>query len=157
MTAASGATGPVVVGIDGSEPGFAALRHAAREAEWRNVPLHVVHVLDVSPAVLHLEGDRTVNTRELAESDRTRIWELAEPTLEDTKAEVVRVELDGNPGKTLIAYCDEAGGDVLVVGPRGRGRVGRWLLGSTADQAVKTAKCDVLVVKPGAEDQALTT
>ena len=139
MTAASGATGPVVVGIDGSEPGFTALRHAAREAEWRDVPLHVVHVLDVSPAVLHLEGDRTVNTRELAESDRARIWELAEPVLEDTQAEVVRVERDGNPGKTLIAYCDEAGGSVLVVGPRGRGRVGRWLLGSTADQAVKTA------------------
>ena len=110
-----------------------------------------VHVLDVSPAVLHLEGDRTVNTRELAESDRARIWELAEPILEDTKAEVVRVERDGNPGKTLIAYCDEAGGSVLVVGPRGRGRVGRWLLGSTADQAVKTATCDVLVVKPDAD------
>ena len=151
MTAASAATGPVVVGIDGSEPGFVALRHAVREAEWRNVPLQVVHVLDVSPAVLHLEGDRTVNTRELAESDRARIWELAEPILEDTKAEVVRVERDGNPGKTLIAYCDEAGGSVLVVGPRGRGRVGRWLLGSTADQAVKTASCDVLVVKPGAD------
>ena len=70
----------------------------------------MVHVLDVSPAVLHLEGDRTVNTREFAESDRARIWELAEPILEDTKAEVIRVERDGNPGKTLIAYCDEAGG-----------------------------------------------
>ncbi|MGH8944030.1 MAG: universal stress protein [Acidimicrobiia bacterium] len=151
MTAASGPPGPVVVGIDGSEPGFTALRHAVREAEWRDVPLHAVHVLDVSPAVLHLEGDRTVNTRELAESDRARIWELAEPILEGTKAEVVRVERDGNPGKTLIAYCDEAGGSVLVVGPRGRGRVGRWLLGSTADQAVKTATCDVLVVKPGAD------
>ena len=140
MTPASGATGPVIVGIDGSEPGFRALRHAVREAEWRDVSLHTVHVLDVSPAVLHLEGDRTVNTRELAESDRARIWELAEPILEDS-----------NPGKTLIAYCDEAGASLLVVGPRGRGRVGRWLLGSTADQAVKTATCDVLVVKPDAD------
>jgi nucleotide-binding universal stress UspA family protein len=151
MTPASGATGPVIVGIDGSEPGFRALRHAVSEAEWRDVSLHTVHVLDVSPAVLHLEGDRTVNTRELAESDRARIWELAEPILEDSKAEVVRVERDGNPGKTLIAYCDEAGASLLVVGPRGRGRVGRWLLGSTADQAVKTATCDVLVVKPDAD------
>ncbi|HEX2404671.1 MAG TPA: universal stress protein [Acidimicrobiia bacterium] len=143
--------GPVVVGIDGSEPGFTALRHAAREAEWRGVTLHVVHVLDVSPAVLHLEGDRTIHTRELAESDRAEIWEKAGPILQDAPIEVMRVELDGNPGKTLIAYCSEAGGSVLVVGPRGRGRVGRWLLGSTADQAVKGAMCDVLVVKPGAE------
>ena len=151
MTAASEAIGPVVVGIDGSEPGFTALRHAAREAEYRDVALHVMHVLDVSPAVLHLEGDRTVNTRDLAESDRAQIWKLAEPILESTKTEVVRVERDGNPGKTLVAYCEEAGASVLVVGPRGRGRVGRWLLGSTADVAVKTATCDVLVVKPGAD------
>ena len=151
MTAASEPIGPVVVGIDGSEPGFTALQHAAREAEYRDVALHVVHVLDVSPAVLHLEGDRTVHTRDLAESDRAQIWKLAEPILESTKMEVVRVERDGNPGKTLVAYCEEAGASVLVVGPRGRGRVGRWLLGSTADVAVKTATCDVLVVKPGAE------
>lgn len=151
MTAAPDATGPVVVGIDGSEPGFTALRRAAREAEFRGVALHVIHVLDVSPAVLHLEGDRTVHTRDLALSDRAQIWKLAEPILEDTQAEVVRVERDGNPGKTLIGYCEEAGGSLLVVGPRGRGRVGRWLLGSTADLAVKSAKCDVLVVKSGDE------
>ncbi|HEU5112161.1 MAG TPA: universal stress protein [Acidimicrobiia bacterium] len=143
--------GPVVVGIDGSEPGFIALRHAAREAEWRDVALHVVHVLDVSPAVLHLEGDRTIHTRELAESDRAEIWKQAEPILRDIEAEVIRVERDGDPGKALVAYSSEAHGSVLVVGPRGRGRVGRWLLGSTADQAVKSAMCDVLVVKPGAE------
>lgn len=143
--------GPVVVGIDGSEPGFIALRHAAREAEWRDVALHVVHVLDVSPAVLHLEGDRTIHTRELAESDRAEIWKQAEPILQDVEVEVIRVERDGDPGKTLVAYSSEAHGSVLVVGPRGRGRVGRWLLGSTADQAVKSAMCDVLVVKPGAE------
>ncbi|MGH8949717.1 MAG: universal stress protein, partial [Acidimicrobiia bacterium] len=104
MTGGSGATGPVVVGIDGSEPGFTALRHAAREAEYRDVALHVVHVLDVSPAVLHLEGDRTIDTRELANSDRAQVWKLAEPILEDTTAEVVPVDRDGNPGKTLVAY-----------------------------------------------------
>ncbi len=148
MTAPTRSTGPVVVGIDGSEPGFTALRDAVHEAEWRGVALHVVHVLDVTPAVLHLEGDQTVNTRELAESDQAAVWKLAQPILEDSAAEVVRVERDGNPGKTLIAYCEEAGASVLVVGPRGRGMMERWLLGSTAERAVKTATCDVLVSKP---------
>jgi nucleotide-binding universal stress UspA family protein len=148
MTGTPSEIGPVVVGIDGSEASLTALRDAVREAEWRGVALHVVHVLDVTPAVLHLEGDQTINTRELAESDRAAIWELAQPILEDSAAKVVQVERDGNPGKTLIAYCEEAGASVLVVGPRGRGKVGRWLLGSTAQQALKTASCDVLVSKP---------
>ncbi|MGH8915070.1 MAG: universal stress protein, partial [Acidimicrobiia bacterium] len=43
--------GPVVVGIDGSDASLLALRHAAREAGWRGVELHVVHALDVTPAV----------------------------------------------------------------------------------------------------------
>lgn len=141
--------GPVVVGIDGSEAGFEALRHAVREARWRGVPLHVVHVLDVTPAVLHLEGDQTISTRELAESDRSEIWKLAGPILDEAGTEVVRVERDGHPGKILIAYCDEIGASALVVGPRGRGRVQRLLLGSTAAEVVKSSVCDVLVVKPG--------
>lgn len=149
MTESIGSTGPVIVGIDGSEAGFAALRHAVREAGWRDVSLHVVHVLDVTPAVLHLAGDRAISTRELAESDRKEIWRLAEPILDEGKIEMIRVERDGNPGKTLVAYCQEAGASLLVVGPRGRGRVKRLLLGSTAEQVVKTATCDVLVVKPG--------
>jgi nucleotide-binding universal stress UspA family protein len=139
--------GPVVVGIDGSEAGFEALRHALQEATWRGVALHVVHVLDVTPAVLHLEDDQTIHTRELAESDRAAIWKLAEPILADAGTEVVRVERDGNPGKTLIEYCAEVEASALVVGPRGRSRVTKLLLGSTADAAIKDAACDVLLVK----------
>jgi nucleotide-binding universal stress UspA family protein len=145
----SGTVGPVVVGIDGSDAGFQALRHALQEAVWRGVALRVVHVLDVTPAVLHLEGDQTIHTRELAESDRAAVWKLAEPILGDAVTEVIRVERDGNPGKTLIDHCAEVGASVLVVGPRGRGMMKRLLLGSTADAAVKDAGCDVLLVKDG--------
>jgi nucleotide-binding universal stress UspA family protein len=145
----SAKVGPVVVGIDGSEAGFEALRHAVQEAQWRDVALHVVHVLDVTPAVLHLEADQTIHTRELAESDRAAIWKLADPILADAETEVARVERDGNPGKTLIEYCAEVGASVLVVGPRGRGMMKRLFLGSTADAAVKGAGCDVLLVKEG--------
>jgi nucleotide-binding universal stress UspA family protein len=139
--------GPVVVGIDGSDAGFEALRHAAREARWRDVPLHVVHVLDVTPAVLHLKGDQAITTRELAESDREEIWRRAEEVIDLAAPNVAQVERDGNPGDALIAYCDEVGASVLVVGPRGRGRVATALLGSTAQETVKAARCDVLVVK----------
>jgi nucleotide-binding universal stress UspA family protein len=149
MPAESKAIGPVVVGIDGSEASLAALRHAIREAGWRGAEIHVVHVLNVSPAVLHLEGDVTITTRELAESDRAEIWKRVRPILVDADTEVVEVELDGAPGETLIAYAEEAGASVLVVGPRGRGRVEKLFLGSTAEQAVHGATCDVLVVKSG--------
>jgi nucleotide-binding universal stress UspA family protein len=147
MAAESTPIGPVVVGIDGSEASLAALRHGIREAEWRGVEVHVVHVLDVTPAVLHLQGDRTITTGEVAEGDRAEIWRRVEPTLGDAGTEVVKVDLDGQPGKAITTYAEQAGASVLVVGPRGRGKVEKLFLGSTAQEAIKTATCDVLVVK----------
>ena len=140
-------TGPVVVGIDGSDASMVALRHAARESRWRGVELHVVHALDVTPAVLHLAKDQTINTREVAESDRDEIWKRATPILDDSGGEVVKVNLDGKPGPSLASYSHDVAASVLVVAPRGRGRVVDALLGSTAQRVVKDATCDVLVVK----------
>jgi len=139
--------GPVVVGFDGSDAGIAALNRAVREAGWRGVELHVVHALDVTPAVLHLAGNQKITTRELAESDREEVWRLASPILEEAGLEVVRVNRDGKPSTVLTDYCDEIGASVMVVGPRGRGRVTEALLGSTAQGVVKSARCDILVVK----------
>jgi nucleotide-binding universal stress UspA family protein len=147
MARATNDTGPVVVGIDGSDASLVALHHATREAEWRGVELHVVHALDVTPAVLHLANNQTINTRELAESDREEIWKLASPIFDDSPAEVVKVSRDGEPGATLVDYSREIGASILVVAPRGRGRVVNALLGSTAQSVVRDAECDVLVVK----------
>jgi len=143
-----------VVGIDGSDASIVALGHAIREAAWRGVALHVVHALDVTPAVLHLANDQAISTRELAESDRDEIWKKAAPTLAKAEVELIRVNRDGNPGSVLCDYCQEVGASVLVVGPRGRGRVIDALLGSTAHDVVRQSRCNVLVVKSSlAEDR----
>jgi len=147
MATATDGAGPVVVGLDGSDASLMALRHAVHEAGWRAAELHVVHALDVTPAVLHLAGDQKISTRDLAESDREEVWKRATPILEEVDLEVVRVNRDGKPAAALSEYCDEVKASVLVVGPRGRGRVAEALLGSTAQAVVKTARCDVLVVK----------
>lgn len=147
MAAGKNEIGPVVVGIDGSDASLVALARAVREAEWRGVKLHVLHALDVTPAVLHLKGDVAVSTRVLAESDREEVWKLAQPLLGGAGTNVVQVDRDGKPVDALVAYCDEIGASVLVVGPRGRGKMAEMLLGSTAQGVIKKAHCDVLLAK----------
>jgi nucleotide-binding universal stress UspA family protein len=61
---------------------------------------------------------------------------------------VERVDLDGYPPDTLVAYADDAAASLLVVGTRGRGELASLILGSTSHRALHLAKCDVLVVKP---------
>ncbi len=50
--------------------------------------------------------------------------------------------------RTLTAYCEEEGADLLVVGTVRRNTVERLLLGATAESLLTRTGNDVLVVKP---------
>ncbi len=136
----------VIVVYDGSEQSEVALRRAIEEAGLRAAELHVVHVVDVTPAVLHLAGGVTVNTTDLADARRREVWETAAPPM-DSGAPIRRVDLEGYPADALVDYCREVGADLLVMGTRGRGRLGSTFLGSTSLRALEQAQCDVMIAK----------
>jgi nucleotide-binding universal stress UspA family protein len=140
--------GPVVVAIDGSETSLQALVAAREEAAWRNVPLHVVHVEDITPAILHLPGEHNINTRELVEARCDQVWATAVETLGDAGVPVQRVDLDGHPASAIISYAREVDAGLVVLGSRGHGRFANFLLGSTAHGVVTQAHRSVMVVKP---------
>ncbi|HEY7564582.1 MAG TPA: universal stress protein [Acidimicrobiia bacterium] len=137
----------VVVGIDGSGPSLFALRAAVNEAQRRDAHLHVVHVADYTPAMLHLPGGTIVDTADIAAARRREVWERAEQALAGI-GNVERVDLDGYPADTLVDYCQEVAADLLVLGTRGRGRMASTFLGSTSLRALERAHCDVLIAKP---------
>ena len=141
-------TGPVVVAIDGSETSLHALGIACQEASWREVPLHILHVEDVTPAILHLPGEYPVNTRELVQVRRDEIWAAAIEELCDTDVPLERVDLEGHPASAIISYAREVDAGLVVVGSRGHGRIANFLLGSTAHGVVTQAHRNVMVVKP---------
>lgn len=94
----------VVVGYDGSEQSDLALLRGIGEMRLRDGELHVVHVEDVTPAVLHLPDGVTVNTVDLAATRREEVWKKAAPLL-DSDAPINRIDLDGYPADELIDYC----------------------------------------------------
>ena len=136
----------VIVVYDGSEQSEVALRRAIEEAGLRAAELHVVHVVDVTPAVLHLAGGVTVNTTDLADARRREVWEKAAPLM-DSGGPSRRVDLEGYPADALLDYCREVGADLLVMGTRGRGRLASTFLGSTSLRALEHAQCDVMIAK----------
>jgi nucleotide-binding universal stress UspA family protein len=141
---------PVVVGIDGSDHSLVALRAAIDEARRRDADLHVVYITDFTPAVLHLPGEVTVNTADVAEARRLEVWQTAEPII-DSLPFAKRIDLGGYPADALAGYCDEVGAGLLVLGNRGRGRLASTFLGSTSLRALERAHCDVLIVKGNEE------
>ncbi len=56
--------------------------------------------------------------------------------------------LDGDPRRVLVETAKQEDADLVVIGKRGRNRIGELLLGSTAEAVSRGAHCPVLVV-PG--------
>ena len=57
--------------------------------------------------------------------------------------------LEGPAAPTLCRFASEQGCDLIVLGVAARGRVDRWLLGSTAEQVLRHASCGVLALPTG--------
>ena len=53
----------------------------------------------------------------------------------------------GHPAERIVIHAEEWGADLIVVGHRGHGLMGSWLLGSVAKQVMHHATCAVLVAR----------
>jgi nucleotide-binding universal stress UspA family protein len=54
---------------------------------------------------------------------------------------------EGEPVPMILMVAKEIGADVIVLGTHGRTGLGRFLMGSVAEQVVRKAPCPVLTVK----------
>ena len=53
----------------------------------------------------------------------------------------------GSPAKAIVDYARDNGINLIVMGTHGRGGFAHLLLGSVAEQVVRTAECPVLTVR----------
>jgi nucleotide-binding universal stress UspA family protein len=56
---------------------------------------------------------------------------------------------EGDPGPSLVDAAEAENADIIVVGSRGRGSIGRLLLGSVSSYVVANARKPVVVIRPG--------
>ena len=134
------ATGPVVVGVNGSRPASLAVRLAFEQAAARSCALVAAHAYDgaVSPS-----DPRADNGRE----DLIPIIAPWSEKYPQVPVEYVLVE--GHPGQVLIALSHTA--QLAVVGARGLGGFTGLLLGSTGQQLIHHADCPVLIARTRAD------
>ncbi|WP_280246623.1 universal stress protein [Nocardia abscessus] len=139
-------SGPVVVGVDGSPVGDAAIAAAFTEAAERGVELVAVHVWsdwDSGRFAGHsnLVEAELDNVERAILAERIAGWQEKFPGVRVTR----KVEVSA-PAPHLLDWSKIA--QLLVVGSRGRGGFAGMLLGSTANTLVQHASCPVMVVHP---------
>ena len=138
----------IVVGVDGSQESHAAVRWAAREAQTWGVPVTLMNV--VTPVVMSWPAtplQETISACEVQNADdllsHARQILLGEFGTGNTPEVRSQVCFSG----VVAALVDASkNANMIVVGTRGRGAIGRALLGSVSTGLLHHAQCPVAVV-----------
>lgn len=130
----------ILCGVDGSEESLFAAELSARIASSLSSELVCICVVPYHQ-VFRLGIHRGLGEQELV-SDAEHLLARVK---DETGVPLERVILEGDPAATILELAEERSCDLVVVGHRGLGAVGRWLLGSVATKVALHAPCPVLL------------
>ena len=140
----------ILVPTDFSEPSGKALAYGQTLARQFGASLHLLHAVE-EPLTQGWEGYSlpivlpTLREQAMAEAGR-RLEEAVPKAERDRNATELVVRL-GDPSREIVRFAKERGIDLIVMGTHGRSGVAHLLLGSVAEQVVRSAPCPVLTVR----------
>jgi nucleotide-binding universal stress UspA family protein len=143
----------VIWATDGSEHADRAMPYAVQGAQADGAELHVVHVVE------KLVGTRVGGMDALVDEDeiKAKVSRQAKAiTAEDGVKTSVRVvaALGNHVADRIAEIAQDAGADLIVVGTRGHGALGSFVLGGVTQRLLHVSSCPVLSVPPGVATEA---
>ena len=153
----------ILVPTDFSPPSHAALEYARLLAAKFGASLHLLHVVDDPTASSAYVADGYApDSDELREKllgeARQRLASLLTHAERDS-CETTTEAIIGVPATTIADYAGCARTSLIVMGTHGGTGLAHLLMGSVAEQVVRTAQCPVLTVRylPGTDFAAVAT
>ena len=139
----------IVVPLDSSPLGQAALPFALALGQRHGQPVELVHVHEPPPISAAAPQVDPRFDREQRAGMCQWLTELAESTAGQTGQAVTATFLDGPVGRTLEDYVARQAPGLVVMATHGRGGLSRAWLGSVADRLVRHVQVPVLLVRSG--------
>lgn len=127
----------ILVPTDGSE-------YADRAVE---VALGLARELGTRVVALHVLDEKLILPLEVLEEEGRHILEEVRRRGEEMEVPVDEIILFGNPRQDMAKITTKSGADLMIIGTHGRTGVEKLLLGSVAENALKTVKVPVMLVK----------
>ena len=143
----------IVVGVDGSAGGYAAVAEAAEISKRFNADLLALSVEEGMPKVPTLMD-------EVDEFKRKKDQYFAEVAIEAKRiagehgAKVSHEIRIGDAALQIVRFIDEVDADLVVLGYKGHSRLA-LVIGTTAQKVNAQSRASVLIVKPTKASEAI--
>jgi nucleotide-binding universal stress UspA family protein len=120
--------------------------YAARIAAYFSAKLLVAHAFTLSQAALEVEvGDRKVSQQRV---DLKNLLSKEALLLGMNSMEVTPTLLEGDPKDAIPRLADRNGPSMIVLGTHGGGRLERGIIGSVAEEILRSTRWPALTVGP---------
>lgn len=144
----------VVVATDFTEVSEAVLCEAALVAQALNVPIHIVHAMNIHEQLYLVRGGATEEAVHKFQEELKRV--ATEKFAQLMATELVRglnvpVEthlIEGEPDVVLTEFTAGLERPLLVVGTMARSGIPGMLLGNTVERLITQVNCSLMAVKP---------
>jgi nucleotide-binding universal stress UspA family protein len=137
----------ILVPLDGSTFGEAALSRALALSKRTGAALHLVSVVEPIPALPDDPWEEKAK-----EWSEDYLEEVAERVSVQTGQEVTKGVRSGLVVEAILTEASSCGADLIVMATHGRGALSRAWLGSVADGVMRHAKVPVFLVRPKADE-----
>lgn len=129
----------ILVAYDGSKSSENALQLAIEHAKVFQASLDVI---------TSAERTKTEKDLPLVEEAEKRLWQVEEACKKQGVACSTHLLIRGfSPGEDTVEFAKENGIDEIVVGIRKESKVGKLVMGSTAQYVILKAPCPVVTIR----------
>ncbi len=123
--------------------------YAARLAEFWRATLLVVHAFTLSQAAMEVEIDHLLISQQ--RSDLSFLLARKAAFLSSPTMQAIPMLLEGAPKTAIPRLAEQQGPSIVVLGTHGGGWIQRGLIGSVAEQVLRTTSAPSLIVGPNVQ------
>lgn len=136
--------GRIIIGVDGSDESYDALRFGLEEARLHRDDVTVVTAFKYPALAMVPRPEDPPTPPQVVREARGIVERMLEKVEAAPDVKVDAKAVEGSPAVVLLTEAE--GADLLVVGARGRGGFRGLALGSVSQQCAAHARCPVAVV-----------
>ncbi|HHU17845.1 MAG: universal stress protein [Anaerovoracaceae bacterium] len=137
----------ILVAIDGSRFSDMAMDKAKELADIYGSTVTILYVDDSRQHILNRTSEIDEQYAEMFDMLSRDILESGKQRLAGLGDRLIVKKLEGNVANTIIDYANENDFDLVIIGPRGKGKVERFLLGSVTIKVTAYVNKPVLIVR----------